>query len=118
VVSQLHQLLAEDKEIRTAAMRHPGVILFRGSNDDINHIGETTATLPAFFQRAVDLDRNDQLPAIFIEKAFDCLDDFSFGDDVAMTGDHWSARGSLLATSGRNMVRMDGLVNEEIQFRQ
>jgi len=87
VVTQSHQLFPENDQVR-AGILGMGMILLGRPDDDINHIGKTTATLTPFLEGAVHLDRDDQLPAILVEKTPNRLFDLTFGNDVAVTGNH------------------------------
>ncbi len=65
-----------------------GVIVLGRLNDDVDHVGETTAATAAFFHGMVDFRRDNKLPTVLIEKAVDNLPDFGVGYVVATADKH------------------------------
>ncbi|MBW8639306.1 hypothetical protein K1W69_19080 [Hoeflea sp. WL0058] len=124
MIAQSDQFLPEDDQV-SAAVLGVRVILLGRPDDDINHIGKAPATLTALLESMVDLDRNDQLPAIFIEKSPNRLFDFTFGNDVAVTGNHafrLSSAGPAFVrraspTQGK-MIITQRFVNGKTEFKQ
>jgi hypothetical protein len=64
------------------------VIVLGRLNDDVDHVGETTAATAAFFHGMVDFRRDNKLPTVLIEKAVDNLPDFGVGYVVATADKH------------------------------
>lgn len=65
-----------------------GVIVLGRLNDDIDHVGEATATATAFLHGVVDFRRDNELPTVLIEKAVDNLPDLGVGYIVATADKH------------------------------
>jgi hypothetical protein len=61
------------------------MIFFRHLYDGFNNIWEAATAAPALLHGVVNFCRDNQLPAISIEKLNDSILDFFLGDDIAMT---------------------------------
>ena len=96
MLSEILELFSDRQEIIATAVKLR-VILFRGADDDINDPRKTAATFSAFFHGVVKFHGNNQLPAILIEQFDDGFLNFTFRDDVAVTGNHFCTN---LASSG------------------
>jgi len=66
----------------------PAVVMFGRADDDVHHIGETTAATAAFFHRVIDFCRHDQLPTVLVEKRDDGVFDLFYGYEVAAANQH------------------------------
>jgi hypothetical protein len=65
------------------------VVVLGDPNDRFDHIWEAAATASSLLQRMIDFRGHDQGPRILIEKLDDRLFDVLFGDDVAVTNQHF-----------------------------
>lgn len=64
------------------------MIFFGCTDNEINHIGKTSAAPAALLHGMIDLRRNDELPTVLIEEAVDHVPDFPIGYVIATANEH------------------------------
>tara|TARA_R110000744_G_scaffold125842_2_gene232107 strand:+ start:450 stop:791 length:342 start_codon:yes stop_codon:yes gene_type:complete len=88
MVAQFKQL----QPMRNSILLRPveaRVVLIRGSDDNVYHIGETTTAFSTLFHSVIQLYRDNQLPAIFIQHRIDRLDDLFFSNNITVARNHF-----------------------------
>lgn len=65
------------------------------SDNDVDDIGEASATAAALLHCMIDLGRHDKLPTVFFQKTVDDVFDLFFGDEVAAANEHGAIRGTV-----------------------
>ena len=85
------ELFEADHESKYLDVRRvtAGVILLRGTDDDVDDVGETAAATAALLHRMIDFCRHDELPTVLVEEAVDHVDDFLIGDEIAAANEHF-----------------------------
>lgn len=58
------------------------------AGDQVHHIRDATRAFAALFQLAIDLRRHNDLPRIIGKQILDNPNDFSVGNNIALTDEH------------------------------
>jgi len=64
------------------------MIFFGCTDNQVNHIGKTSAAPAALLHGVIDFCRHNELPTVLVEETVDHVPDFPIGNVIATTDKH------------------------------